>query len=432
MKLKSIINSKEIRVAAIGSIFIKFSSAFFALINAVLLTRMLTVEGFGIYILAFTTVTVLSIPVALGLPELITRYISKYEVEQNFAAIKGLLIRANVFVIYSTLVVLLIAFLLYIFWWIKYDTSTVLTFWYSFILLPLLVYGELRAAALRGLKYIILGQMPDTFIRNFLFTLPLLVCFLLKVEMDPQTAMLWHCLSAVISFLIGIFFLNQKLLRNIRDLKPVFYNNIWIKQALPYTLTTSVQIIKIRSLVYFLAYFWSVEIVAIYDVANRGASLVSFTVDALNKAISPYISVAFEKQNKDSLQKIVKKSSRLIFAMSFPVALIFIIGGKSLISWLFGADYTDAYLPLVILCIGHIVNTLSGPLIPIFNMTNNQKYLSRNQLIMMFVSLSISSPFIYYYGAIGAAVVFSTVIIVQNIFLLRYIKQKMNIGSTIF
>jgi O-antigen/teichoic acid export membrane protein len=432
LNFKKIINSQDLKVAAIGSIFIKFSSAFFALINAVLLTRLLTVEGFGTYILAFTTVSVLSIPVALGLPELITRYISKYEVEQNLEAIKGLLIRANVFVIFSTLSVVIIALILYAIWWKSYDSSTVFTFWYSLILLPLLVYGELRAAALRGLKYIILGQMPDTFIRNLLFTIPLFVYFLLNKELDPQSAMLWHCVAAFISFMIGMIFLNQKLLRNIRKIKPIFHQKLWLKEAIPFTLITSVQVIKIRSLVYFLAYFWNVEMVAIYDVANRGATLVSFTVDALNKAISPYISAAYEKKNSESLQIIVKKSSRLIFAMSFPVALIFIFGGKSLISWLFGAAYKEAYLPLVILCVGHIFNTLSGPLVPIFNMTNNQKFLSNNQIVMMIISLIISTPLIYYLDVVGAAIVFSTIIIVQNIFLLRFIKNKLHIDSTIF
>lgn len=432
MNLKKIINSKDIKVAAVGSIVIKFSSAFFALINAVLLTRLLTVEGFGIYILAFTTVTVLAIPVALGLPELITRYISKYEIERNFRAIKGLLVRTNVLVLYSTIVVILIAFILYLLWWNNYDYSIVATFWYSFTLLPLLVYGELRAAALRGLKYIILGQLPDTFIRNLLFTIPLFCYYALNLEMNSETAMLWHSASALISFLIGIGFLNLKLLKKLNKVTPIYHNKLWIKQALPFTLISSVQVIKKRSLIYFLAYFWSVEVVAIFDVANRGATLVSFTVDALNKAISPYISVAFEKKNKETLQRIVKKASRLIFVMSFPIAVIFIVGGKPLLSWLFGAAYIDAYLPLVVLCIGHIANTLSGPLVPIFNMTNLQKFLSRNQIMMMFLSLFLSVPLIYYYGAFGAAAVFSSVIILQNIILLIYVKKKLHLDSTIF
>ena len=116
MKILKVFNSKQIRTAAIGSLIVKFLSALFALINGVLLANLLTVKDFGIYILALTTITIISIPVSLGLPNLITRYISKYEVNKNIAAIKGILIRSNQLVLLTSLLAFIIAFLLYIIW----------------------------------------------------------------------------------------------------------------------------------------------------------------------------------------------------------------------------------------------------------------------------------------------------------------------------
>ena len=111
MKYKQLFYSQELRIATLGSIIIKFSSAVFALLNAILLARLLSLEDFGIYVLALTTVSVIMIPVSLGLPELLTRYISKYEVEKNFPAMKGLLIRANQLLVISNLIAFAIAFI---------------------------------------------------------------------------------------------------------------------------------------------------------------------------------------------------------------------------------------------------------------------------------------------------------------------------------
>ncbi|MFC7357411.1 oligosaccharide flippase family protein [Jejudonia soesokkakensis] len=432
MNLSSIFNSKQIRGAAIGSILIKFLSAFFALINGILLAQMLSVEDFGIYILAFTTILVITIPVSLGLPELLTRYVSKYDTEKNFEAMKGLLIRSNQIVLVTSFIAILIAFILYLLWWKNYSETIVITFWYSLVLLPVLVFGALRAATLRGLKYVVLGQMPDTFLRNLFLTLALVIVYFFNLEITPQKAMFFHCIAAVVAFFIGYLFLEFKILKTLRSKIAIFETKFWLKEATPFAITGGVQILKTRSLTYLLAIFGSLEAVAIFDVAMRGASLVSFTVDALNKAISPYISSAFELQQKKTLQRIIKKTARLIFILSIPIALIFIIGGEAIVSWLFGNEYIASYIPLIILCIGHIVNALSGPLAAVLNMTGNQTVLSKNQILMMITSILLSIPLIYYYNVLGAAVVFSVVLLIQNSLLYVFTKRKLKLDTTVF
>lgn len=432
MKILKVFNSKQIRTAAIGSLTIKFLSAFFALINGILLANLLSVKEFGIYILAFTTITVISIPVSLGLPHLITRYISKYEVTKNLSAMKGLLIRSNQFVLLSSVLAGLIALVLYVVWWKNYSDNVVETFWYAFILLPLLVFGSLRAATLRGLKYVILGQMPDTFLRNLFFSFTLLWVTFFEQELTPQNAMIFHCIAAAVAFFVGYLFLKKKFLSRLKGIKPVFLSKLWLKEAVPFSVISGVQVVKSKILIYVLAIFGSIEAVAIFDVAMRGAALVSFTTDALNMAIAPYISSAFEQKQMDSLQRIVKKTARIIFVLSIPIALVFIFGGKPIIKFLFGNEYELSFIPLVILCIGHIVNIIVGPIAPVLNMTGNQKYLSKNQVQMMIASSILSIPFIHYFGAVGAALVFTIVIMLQDLILVLFIKRKLHINTTIF
>ncbi|MBT8256617.1 MAG: oligosaccharide flippase family protein [Bacteroidia bacterium] len=432
MKLSQILNSKQIRTAAVGSLAIKFLSALFALINGILMANMLSVKGFGVYVLAFTTITIVSVPVSLGLPFLITRYVSKYEIANNLAAIKGLLIRSNQLVVITSLAAVLLAFVAYLIWWNIYPSETVATFWYSFILLPLLVFGSLRAAALRGMKLVILGQMPDTFLRNFFLTIPLATIFFLGEELTPSIAMLYHCAAAALAFAVGYYFLYKKLLGRLVKIKAIFFNRVWMRDALPFSVTSGVQIIKSKVITYVLAIFGSVEAVAIFDVALRGASLVSFTMDAMNSAISPYISSAFEQDQRITLERIVKRTARIVFVFSIPVALVLVIGGEYVLALVFGEEYVSSYVPLVILCVGQVINALVGPIAAVLNMTGNQSYLSRNQIQMMVTSILLSIPLIHILNVTGAALVYSAVIILQNLLLLYYIRKKLKLNTTIF
>ena len=432
MKIKELLNSQHIKVSAIGSLAIKFLSAFFAFLSGIILARLLGLEGFGFYTLAFTTVTLLSVPVALGLPTLITRYISKYQVVEDYSAIKGLLIRTNQMVYISSLVILLIAVVSYFLWWKNLNSVLVETIWYSLMLLPLMGLGSLRAAALRGMRFIILGQLPDTLLRNFLLCFGIGIFYLLDYGMTPQLAMQIHIAAALIAYICGYIFLRKKLHHQTKYLKPTFSNKEWFKQALPFSINSGIQIIKSKLVIYVLAIFGSIEAVALFDIALRGAALVAFTLDALNTAIAPYISNAFEKKNMESLQRIVTKTSRLIFVFALPVVLIFIFGGEPLLAFVFGKEFVLSYVPLVILCIGQLVNAATGSVGLVLSMTGHQKYITKVLSLITVLNILFCIPLVIYFDVLGASLIYSGLIIVQNLILVVYVKNNLKINTTIF
>jgi O-antigen/teichoic acid export membrane protein len=425
-------SKQTIRFSTAGSVLIKFSAAFFAFLNSIILARYLGKEGFGMYVLAYATVLIISVPVTMGLPMLLTRFISKYKVSENYQAIKGILILSHKYVLRTVIIVYILAFISYFFWWKQYESSFVETLSYGFILVPLLAFAALRTATLRGLKYVILAELPDTFLRNFLFTLFLLSALFFNLTLTPQRVMIFQIAVTAISFLIGFVLLQKKLLVQLKTIHPIFFKKEWITQTIPFTVNSSVQIVKNKLLSYILAIFGNVEQVAIFEVALRGASLVSFTLDALNLAIAPYISTAFEKGNLEQIQRIIKKTGRIIFLFSLPVALVFIIGGQPILKLLYGQQYNHSYTPLVILCVGQLVSSLIGSVGLLLNMTGNQSVLSRSNVIALLINCLLSIPLVIYFNTIGAALVYSFVLIIQNIYLLYYVKKRLNLTTVIF
>jgi O-antigen/teichoic acid export membrane protein len=424
-------NKKSIKSAAIGSLIVKFLSALSAFLIGLFLARDLGLESFGVYTVAFTTILVLSVPVSLGLPTLITRYVSKYEVENNYSAIKGLLIRANQIVIIISLLVFTIAAVSYLLWWKNYDKELVDAIIYSFLLLPLIALGSLRAAALRGLKFIVLGQLPDTFLRNFIFLILLITFKLTEQNLTPALAIQMHIIAALLAFIVGAYFLHIKLGRKTNMINAIYFNKHWLNQALPFSLNSGIQVLKNKLSTYVLVIFGSLESVALFDVATRGASLVAFTLDALNTAIAPYISSEFEKNNMVSLQSIVTKTSRIIFFFAVPVVIVFVIGGEKLIDFLFGKEYNKAYLPLVILCFGQLINAATGSVGLVLNMTGRQAYFTKIAVYMAVLNTLLCIPFVIWFDVKGAALLTALIIISQNIILVKYVFKDLKINTTI-
>jgi O-antigen/teichoic acid export membrane protein len=431
-RLLKIFGKKNLTYASVGSVVIKFSSASFTFINSILLARLLSLEGFGYYILAFSTVMLLAVPTTLGIPFLITRYVSKYEVHHNYAAIKGLLIKTNLFVLITSITVFAVAAITYFFWWGNFDQELVDTLKYALLLVPVLGFGALRNAALRGMKLVILAELPDSLLRNALFTICLLVFFVGNYSLTPHIAMLFQVLAGLIGFIIGYLFFRRSLLSKLRNLKPVFYTRDWMKQSIPFSINSGVNVIKSKFLIYMLAIFGSIEAVAIFEVAMRAAALVSFILDALNMAISPFISSAFEKKEIWVIQKIVKRTSRIIFFFSFPVAMVFIFGGSPILNWIFGANYNGAYIPLLILCIAQLINAMVGSVGLVLNMTGHQVILSRSNIMALLITILLSIPLIINYDSIGAALIFGFVLIAQNMFLLYHVRKLVKVNTTIF
>lgn len=430
--MRQILNSRNIRTSSLGSLIIKFSSVILSFLGSIFLARILGVENFGIYTLSYTTAMLLSVPVSLGLPHLVTRYVSKYEVDSNKSAIKGLLISSNKMVLYASLLVFIILILSYFLWWHKYSLDVVKTLWISFLIVPFTGLASIRSSALVGLKFVVLGQLPETLFRNFFICVVFFSYYILDLNLKPYEAMSIHVVSVFITYIIGFVFMYFKFHKKVKKIKPFFDNKLWIKEVIPFSINGGIQVVRIRVINYMLLLFGSFEAVAIFDIATKGANLVSFTLNAINSAIAPYISSAYEKDDFVKLQNILKKSSRIIVVSSLPVTLIFIIFGKTLISYGFGNEYSNAYLPLCVLCLGQFMSSVFGSVGLVMSMTGHQSYYVKVNFLSMILNLALGVPLVKYFDVIGASFLISIVLIIQNIILYVYVKKKMKLSTTVF
>jgi O-antigen/teichoic acid export membrane protein len=111
---------------------------------------------------------------------------------------------------------------------------------------------------------------------------------------------------------------------------------------------------------FVLAYFGPPQAVGVYRVAELGASLVAMPLGALAIHYSADISRLIQQCDPVGLRAKLRQAARIAIAAACPVALAFLFFGRDLIEVAFGGTYDGAALPLAILCLAQIVNTLTG------------------------------------------------------------------------
>ena len=201
---------------------------------------------------------------------------------------------------------------------------------------------------------------------------------------------------------------------------------------LPLTLFVGLKLLDSQVSILFLGVWATTEEVALFRVAATGAGLVAFGLTAVNMALAPQVARLYQAGEIEKLQRVITLSTRAVAIISFPVALLFIVWGEPIVSFVFGDEYVKAAMALGILCVGQLVNASAGSVGLVLNMTGNDKLTFIAALLALLINSVLAIILIPMFGLIGAAISFSVSISVWNIFLVVATKWKVGINTFLF
>lgn len=212
------------------------------------------------------------------------------------------------------------------------------------------------------------------------------------------------CFFVALSCLVIFSFkLNKLPIEN--DVKD--FNKLNFKRTLTYTLPyTAIAFIMIiiQQGGALLSGFWLTETeLALISVAFRLSTLVGFMFVAFCALLAPKISIQFEKGRFASIHDESIKLIAISNAFSIGMFLSFVFFGE-MILLVFGKDYQNSYLVLVIFSFCWVLRSFVGPLGTILTMTKNLKGLRINLYMSALVIFSSCIILIPLYGAVGAAI----------------------------
>lgn len=397
----------------------------------IFLARELGAEQYGQFGLAVAFITLLCVPGELGLAKLVMREVGSASARGDAQTVANVTIWST-----KTAVVISIALSTAVGVvlvarnrpdWVTADLAVLI----GLPIVPLTAVTAIRVAVLMGANRIVLAQLPFQLIRPSVFALLALAVFTLAIPADPVTAMALNAVATAIALLTA---------------------TVWLRRAVPdqprYTrhgrgrkwLISSVWIAGIDAMVVFqaqtgillLGLLATSSDAGIFRVAASAAVVISLPITLIEAIYTPRFARAFGSADRAELQRLASESVRasfITFSMSMVFALLF---GQVIISQVFGAEYSSAYLPFLILCAARATNAVFGLGSGLLMMTGGERQFARALSIAVIGNLVAAALLIPIGGAVGAATGSLVYFCIWNVVAWRASRSTVGIRTSIW
>ena len=418
--------------ALAGSAGIRIVGMGFGFLVGVQLARGLGAAGYGVYGLAMSLISLVTIPTEFGLPQLVTREVSAAQVCHDVPLIHGVLKWANRIVILLSLSMTaagLIGWQLFKEWFSDGVAIAVLA---GLPLVPLVALGNLRGAALRGLQKIVMGQFPEVVLRPAVYSLLLLLAsFFLSSGLSPITAMAVQAIAAAVAFLAAALMLRRFLPSIDPVIAPVTHAKAWLRSAFPMALTEGMRILHGNVSILLLGVLSTTVVVGVFRVAISMSLLIAMPATLLHVVCAPLFSRLHAARDHHRLQRMLSWAAVAMVSGVIVVTLPFVLMGSQLLAKVFGAEFGASNAPLLILSAGALVSSAFGAGATLLNMTGHERRVTRAVGLSLLVLGLLSAPFIALWGAVGAALVNSIALVLWSVLMWLDVRRLLGLDTSI-
>jgi O-antigen/teichoic acid export membrane protein len=201
-----------------------------------------------------------------------------------------------------------------------------------------------------------------------------------------------------------------------------------LKESMPMMLTGSIFFILGWTDNLILGIFRSVEEVGMYDMAFKLSTLSAVVLIAVNAIQAPTFAELYSKGEMKRLQGFIFSSTKLLFYTSFPVTIVLCLFPQEILG-IFGSGFKTASTALIILAIGNFVNSITGSIGILLQMSGKQKEYNRIIMIAAIGSVLLNFILVPKIGIMGAAISSTLAKVFQNIASVIYARRNMGILS---
>jgi len=424
-KLHNITNdfdSKEILEKGFSFLLIRIGGLFMAYLFTYLVTKKYGASAYGLISICFSLFLFASIMGRLGLDINLVKF---YAAEEKWKD-KGLFYKAWLKSFVASLLIAVVLYALkdvFVFKIFKKPQLAPYIIWTA-MAIPFWTSSLMCASLLRAKK----SNNWFAFLNNpgrFTFTALSLLIIGLLID-TPLNAIKAHFFGVLALSLVSLFLV----FRTLEQVSFVSNTNSWafLRDSFPMMLSSTILIILGWLDTFILGIYETDENVGIYNVALRLATLTSFTLQAINSILAPKLAKYHQEENTTSLKKIVKLTTALNFYTTLTIVLAIVVLRKPLLN-IFGEEFIKGGIILVILCVGQLVNSISGSVGTILQMVGKQKVYQNIVVLALFLNIILNVTLIPLYGGVGAAISTAVSIASWNLLGAIYLKRKLNITS---
>lgn len=418
-------------LSAVGSFGFRIVNLLLSFGVSILLTRILGVDGYGIYAFAMSWVFILNIIGSLGCQGLVVREVATNKSHERWGLIRGFLKWSNTLIFLTSVTIALIFAAIGWFFPIMSDTETIQTLLIALFLVPVMSLTILRQSAMQGLGHIVKGQIPESILQPLLFIAILASLHFLDFEVIKVTWVMGvKVISSILAFLAGTLLLYRIIPNQVKHAEPEYQTEKWFPSMLSLIFIAGTGVIFSRSDVVMLGIMAGPGAVGLYAIAFRLANFVLLSQQVGANVLGPHVATLHANGETKRLQELTRKSTRAVTSYALSFAFLLIILSNLSLS-IFGPEFVQARSILIILCLSNLLNAATGPVGLLLNMTNyertNAAVIGFGAILNLILNFILIPPF----GAEGAAIATSITSIAANILLAGFVYKRLGINCTI-
>jgi O-antigen/teichoic acid export membrane protein len=417
----------------LGTGGIRLAHAAIGFATGILLARFLGPSDYGTYTFVMAMVGFLTIPSELGIPGLAVREIAVANKRKDWGTMRGFIVRAHQGIAALSVILIALAALGLVLFGDRIAPVKRECMWLALALVPLISLGALRGAMLRGLRKVLLGQMPEQVIRPAALLIGVLaVLAFAQDRLTPQTMILVQIAATSVAFAWGLVVFIRTRPAQLAAAQPKYSTSAWIRSTIPFGLSAALLLMNGRTDILALGLFHPDSEVGVYRVAVQMVLPVMFAQQAVNAIQAPHIAHLYAAGNMKRLQTMVTQSSRAVLAIAASAAFVVIVFGEPLIRVLFGPEFLGAYKPLVILTIGKTINSAMGSVASLLNMTGHERDTTRIILVAAILNVTLNVLLTPKWGMTGAAIATAVTLVVWNVLMWYVVRRRIGIHASPF
>ena len=411
--------SMSVRVVGLGLAFL----------SHLVLSRALGAQSYGIYVIGLSWAMILAIPARLGLDNAALRFATVYREEGRFTTLRGFVITSLAAIgIASVIIAAIMAGLKMLQPALLDDVAWGLLWSVAALLVPLALLGW-AAAMMRTANRIFEAQFYEQVLRPFLLIVAVGAAWAAGRAIDSVDAMIVTAASAGFA-LAAIGVRLARVYQPIRNQKASFaerrlwltVSGVMLLQALAQELLNQLDILLLGALADATA-------AAHFSAAWRLASLVPFGLVAIVTVSGPRIASAHRRGDQLEMANIAKVNARFSLLFAIGVAAVIVLIGRPVLA-AFGPSFGNAYVPLLVLLLGGLVNAFTGSVGYYLLMTGRQKAALGIVCIALGVSFGANVWLIPRFGVLGAAMASTLCVATWNLLMLAYVRKTLGIDAS--
>jgi O-antigen/teichoic acid export membrane protein len=422
---------RGLRLGILSSALTKVVGFALALLVSIILAHVLGAEIYGVYAYALSWGMVLSVAAVFGTDVLSAREVAKTASHGNGNRVRDFICWSVRVVIVRCIGLTLLACLALMTFKKVLEPNRTAALWSALPILSLLAFLRLGQGILQGLGFVTKAQVPILLLVPVVF-LTTIFSLSLSGIISANTYLYAYSISLTVALSLTLFWLMKSGVFRISLGKhmPVLSAQ-WRASTYSLAIAALSAMLNEQIGVIMLGSAVGTESAGLFDVARKAAGFVAFGLVVINLPLAPLAARLYYGGDIAELQRSTKRAARGALMSGVCVAVVLLSLGPSLLGYV-GPEYKAAYLSLMILTVGQVINVASGPVGLLLTMTGHENDYLKALLVSLTLNAFLCAILIGPFGLEGAAVATSAALATWNIILVFVVKRRLSIEPTAF